>query len=100
MKNYLCKVIRISSYKMLCNYHATCQIARTVWKHGSKRTRFNSVFRNTKTYIWDITDLDNIKLMNTYVHDIEVIDHNQYIKETIHLPVELLGKSTFNFPVV
>ena len=37
-----------------------------------------TIYRNTKTYLWDITDLDNIVLMNTYVHEITVIDHNQY----------------------
>ncbi len=35
--------------------------------------------RNTKTYIWDVTDLDNPVLMNTYYSAITVIDHNQYI---------------------
>jgi len=34
---------------------------------------------NTKTYIWDVTDLDNPVLMNTYVAAVESIDHNQYI---------------------
>ena len=40
-----------------------------------------AICRNTKTYLWDITDLDNIVLENTYFADITVIDHNQYIKE-------------------
>jgi len=33
----------------------------------------------TKTYIWDVTDLDNPVLRNTYQAAQESIDHNQYI---------------------
>ena len=52
-------------------------------KSGQNGTDEHSctIYRNTKTYIWDITDLDNIVLMKTYVHEITVIDHNQYIVE-------------------
>lgn len=35
---------------------------------------------NTKTFIWDVTDLDNPNLINTYVASNPAIDHNLYIK--------------------
>jgi choice-of-anchor B domain-containing protein len=34
----------------------------------------------TKTFIWDIQDLDNPELIGTYVHGSFSIDHNLYIK--------------------
>ena len=43
--------------------------------------KLTPTFSNTKTYIWDITDLDNIELVNTYIADVTVIDHNQYVVE-------------------
>ncbi len=48
-----------------------------------KETRYygQNCFSNTLTYLWDITDLDNIELMNVYAAEITVIDHNQYIRE-------------------
>ena len=33
---------------------------------------------NTKTFVWDFTDLDNPTLLNTYVHAGDNIDHNLY----------------------
>ena len=41
---------------------------------------FGCDFRNTKTYIWDVSDLNNIELVNIYVSQLTVIDHNLYIK--------------------
>ena len=38
------------------------------------------VTRYTKTYIWNIEDLENPVLVNTYVGPVTSIDHNQYIK--------------------
>lgn len=35
---------------------------------------------NTRSYIWDVQDLDNPVLIGTYVHDTKSIDHNQYVK--------------------
>ena len=37
------------------------------------------VTRFTKTYIWNIEDLENPVLVNTYVGPETSIDHNQYI---------------------
>ena len=34
---------------------------------------------NTKTYIWDVKDLDHPVLKNTFVSEQSAIDHNQYI---------------------
>lgn len=36
-------------------------------------------FRFTKTYVWDVEDLENPILQNIYVHNFESVDHNQYI---------------------
>ena len=35
--------------------------------------------RNTQTYIWDVVDLENPVLENTYLSTETAIDHNQYI---------------------
>ena len=35
--------------------------------------------RHTKTYIWNVEDLENPVLLNTYVGPVTSIDHNQYI---------------------
>ena len=35
--------------------------------------------RYTKTYIWDIVDLETPTLMNTYYSSQKSIDHNQYV---------------------
>lgn len=35
---------------------------------------------NTRTYIWDIQDLDDPRLIGTYVSDIMSTDHNQFVK--------------------
>ena len=36
-------------------------------------------FSNTKTYIWNIEDLENPVLVDTYYSAETSIDHNQYI---------------------
>ncbi|MTI86882.1 MAG: choice-of-anchor B family protein [Balneolaceae bacterium] len=36
--------------------------------------------RNTKTYIWDVRDLDNPTFVGHYNHSTTTIDHNLYIK--------------------
>lgn len=36
--------------------------------------------RNTKTYIWDVKDLENPSLIGHYTHSNSSIDHNLYIK--------------------
>ncbi len=35
---------------------------------------------NTKTYLWDLTDLDNPVLADTFLADGSSIDHNQYVR--------------------
>lgn len=35
--------------------------------------------QKTKTFIWDVQDLDNPTLIGTYVHNTKAIDHNLYI---------------------
>ena len=35
--------------------------------------------RRTKTYIWNIEDLENPVLVNTYVSAVTAVDHNQYV---------------------
>ena len=35
--------------------------------------------RYTRTYIWDVADLETPTLMNTYISGQKSIDHNQYI---------------------
>lgn len=35
---------------------------------------------NTKTFIWDFTDLENPKNFAVYTHNTKAIDHNMYIK--------------------
>ena len=37
-------------------------------------------FSKTRTYIWDVRDLQKPVLANTYVANNTVIDHNQYIR--------------------
>tara|TARA_R110000868_G_scaffold259361_12_gene517487 strand:+ start:7488 stop:8861 length:1374 start_codon:yes stop_codon:yes gene_type:complete len=39
--------------------------------------------RNTKTYIWDVKDLDNPIFIGYYTHTTTSIDHNLYIKDNI-----------------
>jgi len=38
---------------------------------------------NTKTFVWNVEDLDNPVLLNTYIHDGVAIDHNLYCKDTL-----------------
>lgn len=38
---------------------------------------------NTRTYIWDIRDLDNPRLVDFYEADVPSIDHNLYIHDNI-----------------
>ena len=40
---------------------------------------YGSPHQNTKTHIWDVKDLDNPVLKNTYVSGQKAIDHNQYV---------------------
>ena len=35
--------------------------------------------RYTKTFIWDVADLETPTLMNTYYSSQKSIDHNQYV---------------------
>ncbi|MEP1151103.1 MAG: choice-of-anchor B family protein [Balneola sp.] len=37
--------------------------------------------RNTKTYIWDVRDLDNPVFVDFYTHNTKSIDHNMYVKD-------------------
>lgn len=37
----------------------------------------------TKTFVWDIQDLDQPKLLKTYTHSGNAIDHNLYVKDTL-----------------
>jgi len=37
--------------------------------------------RNTKTYIFDVTDLDNPEFVDYYTHNTFSIDHNLYVKD-------------------
>lgn len=39
--------------------------------------------RNTKTYIWDVRDLENPTFLGHYTHTTTSIDHNLYIKDNI-----------------
>ena len=36
--------------------------------------------RNTKTYIWDVSDLDDPEFTGYYTHDTPTIDHNLYVR--------------------
>ena len=45
-------------------------------------TTINSIFRiNTRTLVWDMTDLDNPVHVFSHDHGLPSIDHNLYIKE-------------------
>ena len=35
---------------------------------------------NTRTYIWDVSDLDNVSVIGTYNSAVPAIDHNLYVK--------------------
>ncbi|SNS49590.1 choice-of-anchor B domain-containing protein [Ekhidna lutea] len=37
--------------------------------------------RNTRTFIWDVQDLDNPTLLGYYEHGTQAIDHNLYVKD-------------------
>ena len=37
-------------------------------------------FSKTRTFIWNVTDLDNIEIVKVHVSQLTVTDHNQYIK--------------------
>ena len=41
------------------------------------------ISRRTKTYIWNIEDLENPVLVNTYIGPETSIDHNQYIRDDL-----------------
>ena len=51
-----------------------------IWHSNECHMHLNFFSRITKTYIWDVQDLDNPALMNTYRANVESIDHNQYIR--------------------
>ena len=38
---------------------------------------------NTKTFVWDVQDLDKPVLISTYTHEGNAIDHNLYCKDTL-----------------
>ena len=40
----------------------------------------NNFGHNTKTYIWDVGNLDNPVLINTYLGSEDSVDHNQYVR--------------------
>lgn len=40
----------------------------------------NNLGRNTRTYIWDVKDLDNPEFIGYYTHTTTTIDHNLYVK--------------------
>lgn len=40
-----------------------------------------NIGRTTKTYIWDVRDLENPEFMGYYDHETQSIDHNLYIKK-------------------
>jgi len=40
----------------------------------------NQTGSNTRTYIWDLQDLENPELIGTYEDETTSIDHNQYVK--------------------
>ena len=42
-------------------------------------TQCTLVCRRTRTYIWDVTDLENPTLQNIHYHINNAIDHNQYV---------------------
>lgn len=52
-----------------------------------------SLGHNTKTYIWDLQDLDSPTIVGTYLGPQASIDHNLYIKRGICLPVQLHQRS-------
>lgn len=39
--------------------------------------------RNTKTYIWDVSDLENPVFVGHYTHETTSIDHNLYIRDDL-----------------
>ena len=41
------------------------------------------ISRRNKTYIWNIEDLENPVLVNTYIGPETSIDHNQYIRDDL-----------------
>ena len=44
---------------------------------------YSYIFRRTKTYMWDIQDLENPILIHTHISEETSIDHNQYIIDDI-----------------
>lgn len=40
----------------------------------------NNLGRNTRTYVWDVKDLDNPEFIGYYTHTTTTIDHNLYVK--------------------
>ncbi len=43
----------------------------------------NGVARNTRTFVWDVTNLENPAFVGHYDHSSPSIDHNLYIKDNI-----------------
>ena len=52
--------------------------------HHDKQPRLKKTcdvnFSHTRTFIWNVTDLDNIEIAKVHVSQLFVTDHNQYIK--------------------
>ena len=44
---------------------------------------------NTRTYFFNVEDLDNPFLAGTYTSTTAAIDHNLYIKDNIGVPIQL-----------
>ena len=52
-----------------------------VWKRPLHALTFH--WRYTKTFVWDVTDLETPKHMNTYSSGQKSIDSNQYVLENL-----------------
>ena len=73
-----------------------CQYDIFVEPHLGKRNSFVLIFRNTKTYIWDVSDLNNIELVNVYESQLTVIDHNMYIKGDLCFQSNYMVSNLYN----
>ena len=53
---------------------------QTLWIHDDELDELN-FGHNTRTYAWDVTDLENPVISATYTSNGSAIDHNQYVKD-------------------
>ncbi|MEM8963947.1 MAG: choice-of-anchor B family protein, partial [Acidobacteriota bacterium] len=51
---------------------------QTRWVHDDERDELN-FGHNTKTYVWDVSDIDNPFVLDTFIADGAAVDHNQYL---------------------